>query len=122
MLLWTNWANPEDRPLWAKRDEWIEKFGEARADWMLRKSRNLCLYPNVYLMDQFSSQIRVVRPISVNKTEVDDLLHRAQGRAGRGARAPHSASTRTSSTPPAWPRPTTWRSSAPASTATRPAR
>ena len=69
MLLWTNWANPEDRPLWAKRDEWIEKFGEARADWMLRKSRNLCLYPNVYLMDQFSSQIRVVRPISVNKSE-----------------------------------------------------
>ena len=40
-----------------------------KADWMLRKSRNLCLYPNVYLMDQFSSQIRVVRPISVNKSE-----------------------------------------------------
>jgi len=69
MLLWTNWANPEDRPLWAKRDEWIEKFGEARADWMLSKSRNLCLYPNVYLMDQFSSQIRVLRPLAVDKTE-----------------------------------------------------
>jgi len=37
---------------------------------MLRKSRNLCIYPNVYLMDQFSSQIRVVRPISVNKSEI----------------------------------------------------
>ena len=69
MLLWTNWSNPEDRPLWPKRPEWVEKFGEAKADWMLRKSRNLCLYPNVYLMDQFSSQIRVVRPISVNKSE-----------------------------------------------------
>jgi benzoate/toluate 1,2-dioxygenase alpha subunit len=46
----------------------VEKFGEAKADWMLGKSRNLCLYPNVYLMDQFSSQIRVLRPISV-KTE-----------------------------------------------------
>ena len=69
VLLWTNWSNPEDRPLYAKRAEWVEKFGEARADWMLRKSRNLCLYPNVYLMDQFSSQIRVVRPISVNKSE-----------------------------------------------------
>jgi benzoate/toluate 1,2-dioxygenase alpha subunit len=69
MLLWTNWSNPEDRPLWPRRPEWVEKFGEARADWMLRKSRNLCLYPNVYLMDQFSSQIRVVRPISVNKSE-----------------------------------------------------
>ena len=69
MLLWTNWANPEDRPLWHKRDEWVAKFGEARADWMLKKSRNLCIYPNVYLMDQFSSQIRVLRPISVDKTE-----------------------------------------------------
>ena len=37
---------------------------------MLEQSRNLCLYPNVYLMDQFSSQIRCVRPISVDKTEV----------------------------------------------------
>ena len=52
------------------RDELVEKFGEARADWMIGNSRNLCLYPNVYLMDQFSSQIRIVRPISVNKTEV----------------------------------------------------
>ena len=69
MLLWTNWSNPEDRPLYSRRAEWIEKFGEAKADWMLRKSRNLCLYPNVYLMDQFSSQIRVVRPISVDKSE-----------------------------------------------------
>ena len=33
-------------------------------------SRNLCLYPNVYLMDQFSSQIRHFRPISVDQTEV----------------------------------------------------
>jgi benzoate/toluate 1,2-dioxygenase alpha subunit len=69
MLLWTNWANPENRPLWAMRDAWIQKFGEARTDWMLRKSRNLCVYPNVYLMDQFSSQIRVIRPISVDKSE-----------------------------------------------------
>lgn len=37
---------------------------------MVQRSRNLCLYPNVYLMDQFSSQIRHYRPISVDKTEV----------------------------------------------------
>jgi benzoate/toluate 1,2-dioxygenase alpha subunit len=37
---------------------------------MIGFSRNLCLYPNVYLMDQFSSQIRHFRPISVDKTEV----------------------------------------------------
>ena len=37
---------------------------------MVQRSRNLCLYPNVYLMDQFSTQIRHFRPIAANKTEV----------------------------------------------------
>ncbi|WP_223413794.1 MULTISPECIES: benzoate 1,2-dioxygenase large subunit [unclassified Pseudomonas] len=70
MLLWTRWANPEDRPLYERRDELAKDFGKARADWMIENSRNLCLYPNVYLMDQFSSQIRIARPISVNRTEI----------------------------------------------------
>jgi len=70
MLLWTNWANPEDRPNWERREALAARFGQARADWMVGRSRNLCLYPNVYLMDQFSSQIRTYRPIAVDKTEV----------------------------------------------------
>lgn len=70
MLLWTQWANPEDRPNFVKADEFTEKFGAPMSKWMIERSRNLCLYPNVYLMDQFGSQIRVLRPISVNKTEV----------------------------------------------------
>ena len=73
LLLWTNWAgNPEDRPNWERRDElWPRPSARsARADWMVHRSRNLCLYPNVYLMDQFSSQIRHYRPIAPDKTEV----------------------------------------------------
>ena len=70
LLLWSRWANPEDRPLYERRGELVAQYGEARADWMIGNSRNLCLYPNVYLMDQFSSQIRVLRPIAVDKTEV----------------------------------------------------
>ena len=70
ILLWTNWANPEDRPNWERREELAKDFGQPRADWMVQRSRNLCVYPNVYLMDQFSSQIRTYRPISVDKTEV----------------------------------------------------
>ena len=42
------------------------------------------------------------------------LLHRPQGRERRGPARRASASTRTSSTPAAWPPRTTWRSSAPA--------
>jgi len=70
LLLWTKWANPEDRPNFSRRDEYAARSGEATADWMIQHSRNLCLYPNVYLMDQFGSQIRLLRPISVDKTEV----------------------------------------------------
>ncbi|MFL4480285.1 benzoate 1,2-dioxygenase large subunit [Paeniglutamicibacter sp. ORCA_105] len=70
LLLWTEWLDPANRPLAEKRDELVAKYGEAKADWMIGVSRNLCLYPNVYLMDQFSSQIRVFRPVAVDKTEV----------------------------------------------------
>ncbi|WP_353845654.1 benzoate 1,2-dioxygenase large subunit [Methylobacterium sp.] len=70
LLLWTTWSNPEDRPNWDRREELAATYGQAMADWMINRSRNLCLYPNVYLMDQFSSQIRTYRPIAVDKTEV----------------------------------------------------
>ncbi|MFE1600410.1 benzoate 1,2-dioxygenase large subunit [Methylobacterium sp. ID0610] len=70
LLLWTTWANPQDRPNWDRREELAARHGQAMADWMISRSRNLCLYPNVYLMDQFSSQIRTYRPIAVDKTEV----------------------------------------------------
>jgi benzoate/toluate 1,2-dioxygenase subunit alpha len=40
-------ANPEDRPIWEQREELAAQFGQARADWMVQKSRNLYLYPNV---------------------------------------------------------------------------
>jgi benzoate/toluate 1,2-dioxygenase subunit alpha len=70
IMLWTAWADPTNRPMYHKLAEWTEKFGEAKTKWMIGNLRNLCLYPNVFLMDQFSTQIRQWRPISVNKTEV----------------------------------------------------
>ncbi|MGF1551107.1 MAG: benzoate 1,2-dioxygenase large subunit [Paracoccaceae bacterium] len=70
LLLWTTWADPTNRPAYERYDEFKAKYGEAKADWMVGVLRNLCLYPNVFLMDQFSSQLRVFRPLSVDKTEV----------------------------------------------------
>ncbi|MDO6415309.1 Rieske 2Fe-2S domain-containing protein [Sphingomonas sp. BIUV-7] len=70
ILLWTNVLNPEVRPNYPHRAEMAARLGQERADRILGQTRNLGLYPNVYLMDQFSTQIRVVRPISVNQTEV----------------------------------------------------
>ncbi len=70
IMLWTAWADPTNRPVFQNYETWKEQFGEAKARWMVGNLRNLCLYPNVFLMDQFSTQIRMWRPISVNETEV----------------------------------------------------
>ena len=70
IMLWTQTLNPEVRPVYSRREELKETLGEDKANFIVSQTRNLCLYPNVYLMDQFSTQIRVTRPISVDKTEI----------------------------------------------------
>ena len=70
LCLWTWAGNPEDRPLWDRLDELKAEFGDAKGEFMVKGSRNLCVYPNVYLMDQFSTQIRHYRPIAPDRTEV----------------------------------------------------
>ncbi|HIZ51616.1 MAG TPA: Rieske 2Fe-2S domain-containing protein [Candidatus Pseudomonas excrementavium] len=70
MMLWTRLTNPQVRPVFKHLERLQEKVGEARADAIVNTTKNLCIYPNLYLMDQFSTQIRVLRPISLNKTEI----------------------------------------------------
>lgn len=70
ICLWIKWPNGQDRPVAERQQDLVARYGQERAGWMIDHLRNLCLYPNVFIMDQFSSQIRVFRPISVNKTEV----------------------------------------------------
>jgi benzoate/toluate 1,2-dioxygenase subunit alpha len=70
ILLWTRALNPEVRPIWSQRAALAQRVGAARADIIVDQTRNLALYPNVFLMDQFSTQIRVVRPVNVHQTEV----------------------------------------------------
>lgn len=70
ILLWTRVLNPEVRPVWSQRDALEERLGRERTAFIVEQSRNLALYPNVFLMDQFSTQIRVVRPVGPSQTEV----------------------------------------------------
>ncbi|MBN3856368.1 MULTISPECIES: Rieske 2Fe-2S domain-containing protein [unclassified Paraburkholderia] len=79
ILLWTQTMNPEVRPVYQQRDEIKARVGEVAADFIVNQTRNLCVYPNVFLMDQFSTQIRVVRPISVDKTEVSIFCFAPKG-------------------------------------------
>ena len=70
ICLWTWAANPQDRPLWDRVEQLKERFGKAKGEFMVTGSRNLCLYPNVYLMDQFSTQIRRVVPVAPDRTDI----------------------------------------------------
>lgn len=84
MLLWTRALNPEVRPVFKHFARLSQRFGATRADLMVNETRNLCLYPNVYLMDQFSTQIRVVRPLAVDKTEVTIFCFAPKGENAEG--------------------------------------
>ncbi|MDP1632687.1 MAG: Rieske 2Fe-2S domain-containing protein [Caulobacter sp.] len=70
VVLWNESPNPQIRPAYASRARYVEEFGEDRAKWMTDCWRNLFLYPNLFLMDQMSSQIRMFRPLAVDKTLV----------------------------------------------------
>jgi len=80
-IIWSDWTNPEDRPLFPVKDELKERIGEAKAEWAVGRMRNLLIYPNVFFMDQTSSQIRVFRPVAVDKTEVTVYCFAPKGEA-----------------------------------------
>ena len=87
-MIWSDRETPEVMPLY-EAEEWLLKtFPKEKVDWMLRRGRNLYLFPNVHLMDQPSTQIRVTRPIAPDRTEVRVycIAPRGESRAARAAR------------------------------------
>lgn len=69
-VIWGPYPNFQDRPNYEFRTTYAERFGEERMRWMVERMRNLLLFPNVFLMDQMSTQIRIIRPLAVDATEV----------------------------------------------------
>ncbi|NNL86769.1 MAG: Rieske 2Fe-2S domain-containing protein [Myxococcales bacterium] len=84
--LWNDWSNPEVRPLYEERERLEERFGATRVQWMIDRLRNLLLYPNVFLMDQISTQIRSFRPIAVDRTEVTTVCIAPKGESDKARR------------------------------------
>jgi benzoate/toluate 1,2-dioxygenase subunit alpha len=70
MMVWADRATPEVAPLWESRERLLQEFPEGKVKWMVERGRNLCVFPNVLIMDQPSTQIRVFRPLSVDRTLV----------------------------------------------------
>ena len=70
----TAWAwmpNGEDRPLAQSREYLEQKFDKERADWLIDCVRFQLLFPNLWLMDQSSTTLRIMHPIAVDKTRVE---------------------------------------------------
>ncbi len=70
VLAWSAVPQPENRPLAKQRGRLTDAFGADKAAWMIDRIRNLLLFPNMFLMDQSSTQIRVFRPLAADLTEV----------------------------------------------------
>ncbi|MND47011.1 Anthranilate 1,2-dioxygenase large subunit [compost metagenome] len=70
-LLFSDMPNPAVRPGYASvMPRLVEAYGQAKAEWMMHRLRNLNIYPSLFFMDQISSQLRIVRPVAWNKTEI----------------------------------------------------
>ncbi|MCY4487721.1 MAG: Rieske 2Fe-2S domain-containing protein [Deltaproteobacteria bacterium] len=70
MGLWALHTTPHVRPIYEARAWLEENLKPAEVDWILNRGRNLYLFPNVMLMDNPSTQIRFVKPVSPRLTEV----------------------------------------------------
>jgi benzoate/toluate 1,2-dioxygenase alpha subunit len=56
-------------PLYESRERLLAEHGEGVRDWMFNM-RNLTIFPNLQIAENAASQLRVIRPISANRTEM----------------------------------------------------
>ena len=71
--VWINCLEPEKRALYPLLDEVRARVGALKADWML-KQRNAVCFPNLQIADHVVPQLRVIRPISVDRTELRSFV------------------------------------------------
>ena len=71
--VWINLAEVEKRPIYPVLAEIESRVGKEKAQWML-KQRNVVCFPNLQMADQITPFLRLIRPISVDRTELCNLL------------------------------------------------
>lgn len=69
-VIWAERASPEAAPLYPATAEIEARVPAPRPDWMLRRGRNLCVFPNLVLNDLASTHMRSHRPLSAGRCEV----------------------------------------------------
>lgn len=73
VVLWWDWSGQgaDNKPNAERYPQYLERWGQVRADWMLGRARNLIIYPNLLLTDHASTQIRVIKPLAWDRTQID---------------------------------------------------
>ena len=73
-VLFSDMPNPAVRPGYATiMPRLVEEYGQGKAEWMMHRLRNLNIYPSMFFLDQISSQLRIIRPVAWNKTEINSF-------------------------------------------------
>ncbi|MEE2968861.1 MAG: Rieske 2Fe-2S domain-containing protein [Pseudomonadota bacterium] len=70
IALWADRASPDAAPLSPATDRIEAEFSETRAHWMLRRGRNVLVFPNMVLNDLASTHMRTCRPLGPTRCEV----------------------------------------------------
>lgn len=79
-VLFSDMPNPAVRPGYSSiMPRLIQEHGQERAEWMMHRLRNLNIYPSMFFLDQISSQLRIIRPIAWNKTEIHSFCIGVKG-------------------------------------------
>ena len=81
-MIWAENPQAAERPLWFAREELEQRVGAERAGWMLR-TRNLTVFPNVQFAENASLQCRIIRPLSVDRTEMTIFCVGPKGESGK---------------------------------------
>jgi phenylpropionate dioxygenase-like ring-hydroxylating dioxygenase large terminal subunit len=69
VLMWGDNPAVKERPLYAALPEIEKRVGKVKAKWMMFV-RNLTLFPNVQIAENASMQLRIIRPLAVDRTEM----------------------------------------------------
>ena len=70
MSIWAQHTTPEVRPIYEQKERLERDLTPTQVDWILNRGRNLYIFPNVMLMDNPSTQIRVLKPLAADRCDV----------------------------------------------------
>jgi benzoate/toluate 1,2-dioxygenase alpha subunit len=70
MVIWADRDPLSTSPLSEAEDRLEQDYPTGKVNWMLRRGRNLIIFPSLMINDFAATQIRTFRPISADETEV----------------------------------------------------